>query len=137
MKMTPSLKLVFISVVLTFASCSNGQDNETSEIDINSLCIDPYVFMEITESIPATVRLVDEGQPFFNGVKRYYEVNAETYIPSIFENSGERIVRIFPIQNKGEEVGSEIKISGKLISCFTGAHGLLTNDYKVFTLIDN
>lgn len=126
-----------LGTILCFAiivSCSNGQENEA--VDLSALCTGPDVLIELEEPIPAKVAVVDEGQPFFNGVKTYYEVDAETYLPLFFEKNGQKIARIFPLTNIDLSVGKKTEIKGKLSSCLTGAHGLLTNDYKGFIIIE-
>lgn len=139
--MTHNLKIKAILLIVTslvlLVACNHNDDGAEKEVDINALCDTPTFLLDLTESIPATVKVVKEGQPFFNGVKRYYEVDAEAHLPSFFETNNQKIVRIFPLKDKGERIGEQIQISGRLISCVTGAHGLLTNNYVVFTLIDD
>ncbi|HDZ03838.1 hypothetical protein LCGC14_0199920 [marine sediment metagenome] len=125
--------MIFLSISMMM-SCSNGQENE--DVDLNALCIEPDILIELTEAIPAKVRVVEDGQPFFNGIKTYYEVDAETHLPLLFEINGEKTIRIFPVKKIKSDEGSDVEITGKLISCLTGAHGLVTNDYKGFTLLE-
>lgn len=73
-----------LGIILCFAitvSCSNSQGNEA--IDLSALCTGPNFILELDEPIPAIVKVVDEGQSFFNGVKTYYEVDAEVYLSLI------------------------------------------------------
>ena len=137
MKNIVTLKLFLIPIMLVFVSCSNSQENDPSLADINVLCTEPELLLELNESIPATVKVVEDGQPFFNGSKKYYEVDLETHIPELFERFNQKILRIFPISKINSAGGAQVQISGKIYSCITGHHGLLTNDLKGFTLISN
>jgi len=92
--------------------------------------------MEISEAIPATVSKVKEGEPFFNGIQTYYEVDAERDLPELFERNGEKTIRIFPTENTDESQGAVTEITGQLNSCLTGDHGLLTNDFKIFYILE-
>lgn len=127
--------IIFISICIMM-SCTSNQENEDVDVNLNTLCIEPDLLIELTEAIQAKVKVVEKGQPFFNGVKTYYEVDAETYLPSLIAMNGQKTIRIFPLVKIKAKKDSNVQITGKLISCLTGAHGLLTNDLKFFTLLE-
>ena len=129
--------IIILIPLLLFAACSNGQENNDPLSSLESLCIESAMETELTEGVPAIVKVVEEGQPFFNGNKKYYEVDIETNIPELFELYKEKIIRVFPTRKMNSDVGEEVFIKGKIFSCLSGNHGLLTNDFKGFTLIND
>lgn len=133
MKININFKSLIILSITALFSCST-----TSEKDENPIqtCDDPRFIVELTEYIPAQVAIVKEGEPFFNGIiKTYYEVDAETYLPELYKLNNQKIIRIFPMKLLENKVGDKVEVTGKLSSCHTGNHGLLTNDYNDFIII--
>ena len=126
---TYTILLVFTSIV----SCSNDDTNNTEKV---AQCSNPDFIMEISDKIPATVSVVAEGEPFFHGIRTFYEVDAEKNLPDLFDRNGQKTIRIFPVEKANEILGENIGILGRLNSCLTSDHGLLTNDYKVFYILE-
>jgi len=102
----------------------------------NNNCGESTLIQELTENIPVTVKSVKDGEPFYNGNKIYYEVNAEDYLPKIFNQNGNKYIRLFPINKINHDIDSQIMVKGTITSCFTGDHGLLTNNYIGFYLLE-
>lgn len=125
--------LILLISSFPLSSCSN--DDKDSENSIQK-CSDPIFLLDLTEEIPATVSIVEAGEPFFHGIETYYKVDAETYIPSLFAQNEQKFIRIFPTSKINEKAGDKVKIKGKLSTCLTGNHGLLTNDYKGFYILE-
>jgi len=70
------------------------------------------------------------------GSKTYHEIDAKTYLPEVFEQQPDMYIRVFPINKINYEIDSQIMVKGTITSCITGDHGLLTNDYKGFYLLE-
>lgn len=124
---------LFLAMSILLSACST---NEEKEEDLIQKCEDPRFILELTEDIQATVLIVQEGQSFFHGIKTYYEVDAEVYLPEIFEQNDQKIIRIFPTSRIDRQAGDKVDIKGTLSACLTGHHGLLTNDYKGFYILE-
>ncbi len=60
---------------------------------------------------------VDEGQPFYDGSKIYYQINTETYIPEMFELNGVEYAKLFPSNKINNSISSQIIIKGKVSIC--------------------
>tara|TARA_R110000868_G_scaffold253195_1_gene509872 strand:+ start:131 stop:538 length:408 start_codon:yes stop_codon:yes gene_type:complete len=134
MSNTLNQKVLFILSTIFILNC-NSNNNVNEEINLNK-CEQGEIVTELSEEIPVYVKIVKDGEPFYNGSKTFYEVDSEIYLPEIFQQTGIKIVRIFPINEISNKVGSEIKVKGVIKTCFTGDHGLLTNNYIGFYLLE-
>jgi hypothetical protein len=135
LKIQLSMKTLTIFLLgILMVNCSGADnDNEVSLAD----CDESTLIYELTEKVPVTINKVKEGEPFYNGSKIYYELDVESHLSEILEKvENRKTIRIFPVNNINNDVGSEIMIGGKIISCFTGNHGLLTNNYIRFYLLE-
>ncbi len=135
MKIQNFWKGLLYLIIINFTSCSISQEKQNQDLDLQTLCDDPELIVQLSENIPATVKIVEEGQPFFNGNKKYYEVDVETYIPEIFDKYNQKYQKIFPISDNEIKIGETVYLSGEIFSCLTGQHGLLTNDLKGFMIL--
>jgi len=118
---------------LLMVNCSNNNNND--EVALEG-CGESTLIQKLTEDIPVTVKGVKEGEPFYNGSKIYYEVDAEAYLPEVFEQNGEKYLRLFPINKINDNMDSQIIVNGTVTSCLTGNHGLMTNNYIAFYLLE-
>ena len=128
-------RLLMVMLIIGMFSCSDSDSQELPE-DIQALCNNTLESNLKAQNTPAVVREVEEGQPFFNGIKIYYEVDAEEYFPELFELNQVKMIRIFPVNEPIGEIGDRVRLRGNIFGCITGAHGLVTNDYKGFYLIE-
>lgn len=122
---------IFLLAILLI-NCSDKKD----DVQLNSACGDRTIIKELTETIPAIVKHVKDGEPFYMGSKIYYEIDAETYLPEVFGQNNIKHIRVFPINKINREIDSQIMVKGTITSCLTGDHGLLTNDYIGFYLLE-
>lgn len=125
---TLSVLLLFLLVI----GCS--EDNYKAPLE--NYCNESMFIQELSENTPVTVKSVKEGEAFYNGIKIYYELDAETYLPNIFEQNNVKLVRLFPLNKINSNIGSQIMVKGTISGCLTGNHGLLTNDYIGFYLLN-
>ena len=125
---TLSVLLLFLLVI----GCS--EDNYKAPLE--NYCNESMFIQELSENTPVTVKSVKEGEPFYMGSKIYYEIDAKTYLPEVFEQQPDMYIRVFPINKINSNIGSQIMVKGTISTCFTGNHGLLTNDYKGFYLLN-
>lgn len=126
------MKTISILILIAILSCSNDDDNGVEE---DSKCTHSELILTLEEPIQAIVKSPEVGQPFYSGKKIFYEVDAEEYLPTIFEQNGVKTVRIFSKSNIEEKEGTQVQIKGAISNCLTGDHGLLTNDLIGFYLI--
>lgn len=129
-----NLKSVFVLSIIFMFNCSSNNDVR-DEITLDK-CEQGEIVQEVTEKITVIVKTIKEGEPFYDGSKTYYEVDAENYLPEIFKQTGVKKIRLFPINEISTKIGSEIRVKGIIKSCITGKHGLLTNNYIGFYLIE-
>src|SRR5690606_4483587 len=87
-----TLAIFLMGILMT--NCSDGHNNDKVALDG---CGESTLIQKLTENIPVTVKSVEEGEPFYNGSKIYYEVDAEAYLPEVFEQNGNKYLRLFPI----------------------------------------
>lgn len=135
MKIQKFWKGLLYLLIINITSCSISQEKQNQDLDLQTLCNDPEFIVQLSENIPATIKIVEEGQPFFNGNKKFYLVDVETYIPEIFEKYNQKYQKIFPISDINAEVGETVNLTGEIFSCVTGLHGLSTNDLKGFMIL--
>jgi len=129
------MKTIFLSFFLLVLGCSS--DDSDTETEQFSNCESISLRANIEQAVPAMVRSIEDGEPFYDGNRTYLEIDAESYIPSIAEEDQVTMIRIFaPSENLGA-VNSNVMVQGSIYLCNTGAHGLLTNDFKPFYLIEN
>lgn len=126
------MKTIAIFILgLLMISCSDNKD----EVSLNK-CSESTLIQELTENTPVIVKSVEDGEPFYDGSKIYYEVDAETYLPKIFEQNQNKYIRLFPINKTNHDIGTETTVKGTITTCVTGNHGLLTNNYIAFYLLE-
>lgn len=123
--------IFLLGILMT--SCS--ESNNIDEI-LRDRCSESTFIQELTENIPITVKSVKDNEPFYNGSKIYYEVNAEAYLPKIYEHNENKYIRLFPINHINKKIESEIEVKGKITSCLTGDHGLSVNINMQFYLLE-
>lgn len=108
-------------------SCSDNNNNE--EVTIKK-CENSEFIHDITESVPVTVKMVENIENSYERSKVYYELDVETYIPEILESvNNQKTIRLFPLNNVNNEVGTIIMINGKISSCPTKGEDFLPNIY--------
>ena len=50
--------IIFISICIMM-SCTSNQENKDEDVNLNTLCIEPDLLIELTEAIPAKVKVVE------------------------------------------------------------------------------
>ncbi len=126
------MKIYFVILLMLMVSC--GEDNNSSK---QPDCSNIEKVIDLNDFIPATIKSVDSGERFYNGIEQYFEVDAEIYMPSLFSEIGEKYIRIFPVSEVIGSSSGEVEISGSVFKCLTGNHGLASNDLFEFIIIDN
>ena len=92
---------------------SYSNSNEEEEIPSNKVSCEPR--LEITEEIPATIR-VAEGRAVNDGIATYYEVKLED-VKGLYESNPPENFRLYTAQIRKQEIGSKVKIKGKIYRC--------------------
>lgn len=125
--------LTILILVLFMTSCSDNDSNNEVSLDH---CSESTFVKELTEDIQVTVKHVEDGQPFYNGSKIYYEVEVDKYLKDVLGSNPPEIIRLFPINKTNNNIGSQIKVKGTITSCITGDHGLYINILVGFYLLE-
>jgi hypothetical protein len=91
----------------------------------------------LKEAIPATVKLIEDGDYFYDGNQHYFEVNAKIHLPKLASKDIISIIRIFTPANNISKIGNDLMVKGTIYTSVSGAHGRLTNNPDLFYLIEN
>lgn len=120
-------KLFFFVLTAFLIACSEETSNGIDFTGDFVSCDSSEFILELSDDIPAKVMVVEDGEPFFNGIRTYYLTDAETYIPELFEQTNTKFVRIFSTRTI-LNIGNNVFITGNLNWCHNPDHGLLSND---------
>lgn len=116
---------------LLLISCSKTND----EVILDK-CNESVFIKKLDENTPVIVKTVKDGEPFYNGSKIYYELDAETYLPEVFEQNHVKHIWVFPINKINYDIGSQTMVKGTITSCITADHGLFINMNISFYLLE-
>ncbi|WP_037316111.1 hypothetical protein [Salegentibacter sp. Hel_I_6] len=124
-------------IMILLGACSNSDNQEDNYEDAMEKCSSIQVRKVLENSIPARVEVIEDGDYFFNGNKKYLEVDAEKYLVSLADEFNLTTIKIFVSGVDLGEKGRDVKIKGTILNCATGAHGRHTNNLWDFYLLEN
>lgn len=131
MKYLSQCLLAFLLITMTNLKCKKENSNECASCEQ----IQP---IQSFSSVSGVLRKVADGEPYYDGRKYYILIDAETSFPSLYRQNNTKYERVFPCSRapiySDSDTGRVVSISGELLKCTTGRHGLLTNNLITFNI---